>query len=1430
MNPQSQHRLSIQLRRLCSTACFVGLIVLLILPSYVSVAQKSEPGIPAEQTQLLLPLITSAQSIESGLPQQAAHDHSDHDHSHDDYALAELARQRNEPPFEINEAQAAATGPLNQVGQWGPVVSWPFAFASAASLPDGRIAAWGANNLRSFSGGNFTYSSIWDPATGQFLSRNHNDHPMFCAIPTMMEDGRVFVNGGDANTNKTSIFDYRTNQWTRANNMNTGRWYPGSVMLPGDKAFTMLGRPGGPYPEVWTAGNGWSLLTGANLNNGVLNYTGYQSTWLPYVHLMPNGNIFHSGPTTQMNIIDPNGNGSITSAGLTNSWYPKYSTSIMYDEGKILVAGGAANDTSTAPGTNQAMIIDVNGPTPTKTTIATMGYARKFNNGVILPNGEVLVVGGNTSGREFSDQGSILAAEIWNPTTQTWREVANMSVPRNYHSVALLMTDGRVWSGGGGLCNCSADHPDHQVYSPPYLFNADGSLATRPTISSAPTVATHGDSIAVQATIGIQKFSLIKLSGITHNLNSDLHYVNVPFSGSNGQYQLTLHNNPNVLTPGYWMLFAINSQGTPSLASVMQISSGSQPPSDNGNLAFGQPATASSQETSSLPAANAVDGDPQTRWSSQYSDPQWISVDLGAIYTINRVRLNWETAYGTAYQIQVSDDDTSWTTIYSTTTGDGGIDDLTNLSGSGRYIRMYGTQRGTQWGYSLWEFEVYGTPFVQPGIHRYVKLVADSEVNGNPWTSAAEFNVLDSNSNAIDRSGWTITTDSEETAGEDGRAVNAIDGNTGTIWHTQWQAASPAHPHEIIVDMGTGYAISGFRYLPRQTGAINGTIAAYRFYISADGVNWGSPVAQGTFANDRIEKTVTFTLNQPPVLTSPGDQSDPVGATVALPINANDPEGDTLTFSATGLPPGLSINSNSGQIAGTLAASGTYNVTVNVNDGNGGTDNASFTWTVYNGLALSPLTSAAQPTGATVNYTASFSGGANPRFKWLFGDGTAETAYSTSPAISHIYTQAGRYIVTLTATDDSGQVVTAQFTQLIHRPLTAQQPVVSMSIIYEARTGNDRVWTVNPDNDTVSVLDAVTRLKTAEIAVGSGPRALALAPDGRVWVTNKHDATISIINAGSLDVNQTLSLPYASQPYGIAFAPDGSSAFVTLEAIGTVLELNPTSGAQIGSTNVGPSPRHLSILADSSRIYISRFISPPTPGEETANPQLTAGGGEVVVVNASTMSIEGTITLQFSDLPDAEATGRGIPNYLGPAVISPDGSAAWLPSKQDNIARGLQRDGQNLDHDHTVRSITSYIDLSTNQEHFVNRIDHDNGGIASSGQFGRYGAFLFVALEGSREVAVIDAYARGEIFRIDVGRAPQGVAVSPDGLTLYVHNFMDRSVGVYDLSGLLTQGQHSARELATINLVASEQLAAQVLTGKQLFYDAKDPVWHLMPT
>ncbi|MFC0113861.1 discoidin domain-containing protein [Kibdelosporangium aridum] len=127
-----------------------------------------------------------------------------------------------------------------------------------------------------------------------------------------------------------------------------------------------------------------------------------------------------------------------------------------------------------------------------------------------------------------------------------------------------------------------------------------------------------------------------------------------------------------------------------------------------------KPVTASSSESAAFPPSATVDGNAGTRWSSQFSDPQWIQVDLGASAAVDQVILNWEAAYARAFQVQTSENGSAWTTIYTTTSSTGGIQTLP-ITGTGRYVRLNLTARATQWGYSLWEFQVFGTTGSGPG-------------------------------------------------------------------------------------------------------------------------------------------------------------------------------------------------------------------------------------------------------------------------------------------------------------------------------------------------------------------------------------------------------------------------------------------------------------------------------------------------------------------------------------------------------------------------------------------------------------------------------------------------------------------------------------------------------------------------------------------
>src|SRR5256886_13862875 len=210
--------------------------------------------------------------------------------------------------------------------------------------------------------------------------------------------------------------------------MNDPRWYNSSVALPSGRVWTVSGSGGSGTAERWDAASGWSRLTGINWNL-VTSEPGYINIWHPFLLLAPDGRLVHFGRTDTRHGVVPDGSGAMSNPGTTvpGSHYPKEGSWVMYDEGRILVAGGGANttanpnDTTTGTSSTLAYTVDVRSGTSVVTPTASMAFARQFANAVVLPNGQVMVIGGNTSGLKFNDTGSIFTPEIWNPATGQWR-------------------------------------------------------------------------------------------------------------------------------------------------------------------------------------------------------------------------------------------------------------------------------------------------------------------------------------------------------------------------------------------------------------------------------------------------------------------------------------------------------------------------------------------------------------------------------------------------------------------------------------------------------------------------------------------------------------------------------------------------------------------------------------------------------------------------------------------------------------------------------------------------------------------------------------------------------------------------------------------------------------------------------------------------
>ena len=493
-------------------------------------------------------------------------------------------------------------------------------------------------------------------------------------------------------------------------------------------------------------------------------------------------------------------------------------------------------------------------------------------------------------------------------------------------------------------------------------------------------------------------------------------------------------------------------------------------------------------------------------------------------------------------------------------------------------------------------------------------------------------------------------------------------------------------------------------------------------------------------------------------------------------------------------------------------------------------------------IVVTAVSSLPSTPGAAVTFDVASVSGTGPfQYSWDFGDGSPPTAFSSSSQATHTYVEPGHYSALVTVTNGSISS-TDSMIQTVHSPVTATRPTRSSTLLLdEARS---RVWNVNADNDTVTGVDAITMSKGPEIEVGQHPRTLAQAPDESIWVVCQDDATIRVLDPQTGASLQTINLPAASAPYGLAFAPDGSAAYVTLRAKGQLAKLDPVSRTLLGTTPVGPDPKGIAVSADSSRIFVTRFISgsvPPPIGAVGPTTFAPSGPGtasitpttfnapidpvaEIYEVSAATFSKKRSIALRMDEGPDSERSGRGLPNYISSLAISPDGSRLWVPSKKDNILRGTFRDGQPLNFESTVRTIASQVDLATTEEVALARIDFNDRDMAFALEFSPLGDYAFIAIQGSNAIDVRDVYTGAVVAGFDgTGLAPQGLVMASDGSTLYVHNFMSRSVSAFDVSGVTSSTNFAIPKIGEVTTVANETLSASELRGKQIFYNAADP-------
>lgn len=480
-------------------------------------------------------------------------------------------------------AAATSTSP-SAVGKWGPTIAFPMIPVAAALIPGNKLVVWSADSELGFDSANdrqFTQTAILNLATGAVSSAtvSNTAHDMFCPGASILPDGEVIVTGGIGTTD-TSIYNPATNTWRAGPQLNIGRGYQGQTTLSDGQAFVLGGSWSGAavekLGEIWSPTGNWRELPGVPATPI---YTAdsqgmFRADNHGWFIAASGGRVFQAGPSAQMHWITTTGAGTITAAGARGSSGDEMNgNAVLYDVNKIFTVGGAP-DYQKANATKVANIVNIGGSTPTVTATAPMTYARAFANSVVLPNGQIFTVGGQSYADPFTDTTAALSPEMWNPSTGRWTVMAQEAEPRTYHSVGVLLPDGTVFSGGGGLCgSCATNHPDGQIFYPPYLFNANGSAATRPTIASAPTAAQTGQTITVSTGAPVSSFVMVRYGEATHTTDNDQRRIPLSVVSSSGNtYRLALPSDPGIALPGPYMLFALSATGTPSISKTISVS------------------------------------------------------------------------------------------------------------------------------------------------------------------------------------------------------------------------------------------------------------------------------------------------------------------------------------------------------------------------------------------------------------------------------------------------------------------------------------------------------------------------------------------------------------------------------------------------------------------------------------------------------------------------------------------------------------------------------------------------------------------------------------------------------------------------------------------------------------------------------------------
>jgi galactose oxidase-like protein/PKD domain-containing protein len=456
-------------------------------------------------------------------------------------------------------------------GQWQTLPNlMPINPVHAALLHNGKVLiVSGSGNLPTNTN---LQAAVFDPTTGT-ITTQPVAWDMFCNGMVVLADGRAIVNGGTLQYDpfhgqlRSAVYDPATGQFTDVQSMAHGRWYPTVTSLSNGTIMTFSGLDENGNTnstvEIYTVGSGWSTPFGSP----------FTPPLYPRLHLLPGGKVFYSGSTTSSRYFDPSAHTWSGVVATTNySGTRTYGTSVLLPltpannyKPVVMIMGGGN------PATNTTELIDLSAATPKWVFGPNMSQPRIEMNTTILPNGKVIALGGSLNDEDTKT--ASLNADLYDPASNTFSSAGQNAFARLYHSNSLLLPDATVLFIGGNPAR--GTYEQHiEIYSPAYLFNTDGTAATRPTITGVPSTGIgYGSAFQVQTpdAANISSTVLMRAGAPTHAFDMEQRLVGLSFTTGSGVLNVTAPPNGNIAPQGYYMLFLVNAAGVPSVAQFVQF-------------------------------------------------------------------------------------------------------------------------------------------------------------------------------------------------------------------------------------------------------------------------------------------------------------------------------------------------------------------------------------------------------------------------------------------------------------------------------------------------------------------------------------------------------------------------------------------------------------------------------------------------------------------------------------------------------------------------------------------------------------------------------------------------------------------------------------------------------------------------------------------